>query len=164
MRVLVIFFSWTGTTRKVAEALARLLRSEALVTVEEIQPVRSRTYLEWLLLSAIPSSKVRIKPAISDLSSYDIVFLGLPKWTLSCPPVNKYLESISNFEGKGIVPFMTYGGFDQLRFMAAIVSILRRKKMRMVATLAISRAAVKNGAYAQTVEGFLERMKESSHF
>lgn len=157
MEVLIVFFSWKGSTRKVALALAESLKAKASVTVEEIRPLRSRTYIEWLLLSAIPTSKVKIGPMTADPSQYDLVFLGFPKWTLGCPPVNRYFQTISDFAGGKVVPFMTYGGFDHLRYMGMMASSLRKKNANVVDTLAISRKSVKNGTYLEVVSSFLER-------
>lgn len=153
-RVLIVFFSWTGATRKVAHALANLLGTRTPVATAEIRPVRPRTYPAWLMLSAIPNSKVRIKPVVSDFAPYDLVLFGFPKWTLSCPPVNEYIGMISNFEGKRIVLFMAYGGFDEKRYMKTMVSILRRKKMRVVGTLSVSRKSADKGVYIQDVTSF----------
>lgn len=162
MKVLVVFFSRTGTTSQVALAMADWLRTRASVTIEKICPIRSRSYLEWLILSAIPTSRVKIRPTDSDFSQYDLVLLGFPKWTLSCPPVNEYLNSVSNFEGKRCVLFMTYGGFDQWRYMKTMASVLQRKKMRVEVTIGVSRASVRSGAHVRIVSDFLKRLPDLS--
>lgn len=155
-RFLVVYFSFTGNTRKVAEAIRSYLSHGATVVTVNIQPTRTRTYFEWLGRSLMPNSKVRIKPLICDFSVYDLVFLGFPKWTLSCPPVNEYLETISGFEGKEVALFMTYAGFDEIRYTNDMLSKVRRKSMHVLGTLAIRRRTIQKGAYFHDVANFCE--------
>lgn len=141
MKVLVAFFSYTGNTRRVAERLAAALREKACVELEEIKPTRHYPYQCWLTLSFIPNLRTPVKPPKRDPTQYDVVCLGLPKWTFSCPPVNQYLKEV-NLKGKTMGVFVTYGGFDQRRYMKQIVRQLSRRGAQVKATLLVKRSCI----------------------
>lgn len=115
-KVLVAYFSATGTTKKVAEKIAQLSGG----TLFEIEPAVPYTDadLDWrdsLSRSTIEmkekeTSRPEIKDKIEDFAQYDIVYVGFPVWWYTCPTIiNTFLESY-DFAGKTIVPFATSGG------------------------------------------------------
>nr|WP_326185241.1 flavodoxin [uncultured Oscillibacter sp.] len=117
-RVLVAYFSGTGTTRGVARNLVAALGSDVAV-LHEITPEDPYTAAD-LDYTNSNSRSVReqqdpdIRPAIdgsvNDMDQYDIVFLGYPIWNNDAPRIiYTFLESY-DFGGKTIVPFCTSGG------------------------------------------------------
>ena len=117
-RVLVAYFSGTGTTRGVARNLVAALGSDVAV-LHEITPEDPYTAAD-LDYTNSNSRSVReqqdpdIRPAIdgsvNDMDQYDIVFLGYPIWNGQAPKIiSTFLESY-DFGGKTIVPFCTSGG------------------------------------------------------
>lgn len=154
MRVLVAYFSWTGNTRAVADEVVRQLSQHHEVEVCRIEPQKQRGYFRWLLLSFIPSSKVKIQPVVEDVSKYDVVVLGGPKWTFSCPPVNSYLSRLSGCEGKNGAIFITYGGFGEDRYLNGLVKKMETKGLDVRATLLARRSQVRSGEYCGEVKTF----------
>lgn len=54
-------------------------------------------------------ARPKLKENISDMSRYDVVFVGFPNWVGTMPmPVFSFLEQ-HDFRGKTIVPFCTHG-------------------------------------------------------
>jgi len=90
-KTLVVFYSRSGTTRKVAEALAAELKCDA----EELVPTESRASFFGILrstLEAIRQRPARIAATHRDPSSYDLVVIGTPVWAWSVSsPVRAYL-------------------------------------------------------------------------
>lgn len=90
-KVLVVFYSRTGTTRRAASALAEMLDAD----VEEIVVTRDRAgpfgYLRSLV-EAINQKPAEIVAAKRDPSAYDLVVIGSPVWA-GCvsSPVRAYL-------------------------------------------------------------------------
>lgn len=154
MHSLVVYYSRTGNTHSVARAIATHLESPA---VERIRPVRQRRYVNWLARSCVPQSKVAIQPTETELSRYDAVFLGTPKWTLSCPPVTEYLERAS-FDGTPIGVFLTYGGFDEQRYLARLVDRIEAQRGDVVATLRVQRDAVDTNECVRKVAEFCDEV------
>ena len=117
---LVAYFSASGVTRKVAEALAEAAGAD----LYEIKPqvLYTKADLNWQDRNSRSSLEMNDKssrPAIEDgdanITAYDVVFLGFPIWWYSAPSIiYTFLESY-DFAGKTIVPFATSGssGFGE---------------------------------------------------
>ena len=114
-KVLVAYFSATGTTEGVAEHIANGLNADIYEIVPE-EPYtdadlnyndnNSRTTIEM----NDPSARPAISGSVDNMDQYDIVFLGYPIWWGEAPrSVSTFMESY-DFSGKTIVPFCTSGG------------------------------------------------------
>ena len=109
-RILVLYYSQTGTTKAVAEQFQSLLGAD----IEAIVPVVPydgdfRATIERSRKELDEGSFPEIQPLASDISSYDVIFLGYPIWFGTyAPPVSTVLNSV-DFSGKKIVPFCTFG-------------------------------------------------------
>lgn len=115
LKVLVAYFSATGTTKGVAEHIASGLNAELYEIVPE-QPYTS-TDLDWndnnsrsTLEMNDPNSRPAISGSVENMEQYDVVFIGYPIWWYDAPRiVSTFMESY-NFSDKTIVPFCTSGG------------------------------------------------------
>ncbi len=86
MKILVAYYSRTGTTRKVAEAIAGILKCD----IEEVIDKKSRSgALGWLKSGRDAGSKklTTIEETKNDPGLYDVVAIGTPVWngTMSTP-------------------------------------------------------------------------------
>lgn len=116
-KTLVAYFSATGTTAKVAAALAEATGA----TLYEIQPEVRYTDadLDWRnqeSRSSVemkdPASRPAIVKDLKDAASYNTIYLGFPVWWGTAPRViNTFLESY-DFSGKTVILFATSGGSD----------------------------------------------------
>lgn len=114
-KVLVAYFSATGTTKGVAEHIANGLNAD----IYEIIPVEPYTaadlnYNDNDSRSTIEMNDPAFRPAISgsveNMELYDIVFIGYPIWWGEAPRiVSTFMESY-DFSGKTVIPFCTSGG------------------------------------------------------
>jgi flavodoxin len=111
---LVAYFSASGVTRKVAQALAEATDSD----LYEIKPQvpYTKADLDWEdkeSRSTVEMNDKSSRPAIIDknanVGAYDVIFVGFPIWWYVAPTIiNTFLESY-DFAGKTIVPFATSG-------------------------------------------------------
>ena len=114
-KILVAYFSCTGTTRRVAQGLAAAVGAD----VYEIMPAvpYTRADLDWTDSSSRSSvemkdasSRPEIAGRVDNMDDYDAVFVGFPIWWYVAPHiVDTFLESY-DFSGKTVVPFATSGG------------------------------------------------------
>ncbi len=115
-KILVAFFSVSGTTAKVSSKLASVLNAD----LHEILPKKpySKEDLDWTndnSRSTIEMKKDRsIRPEIlntvKNMPQYDVIYLGFPIWWYVAPTiVNTFLEQY-DLKGKKIIPFATSGG------------------------------------------------------
>lgn len=125
-RVLVAYFSCTGTTRRAAEAVAGTLGA----TLYRITPAKPYTSadLDWhndRSRSSVEMKDPSARPAIGgekiDARTYDTVLLGYPIWWDEAPrAINTFIESL-HLQGVRVIPFATSGGSS----IAASVRALR---------------------------------------
>lgn len=108
-KVLVAYFSYSGTTRNVAGTLSEKTGGELF----EITPQDnySDVYAE-----SNREIRKNERPALADtvenMDEYNIIFVGFPVWWHATPaPINTFLESY-DLTGKLIIPFCTSGGSD----------------------------------------------------
>jgi len=108
-RVLVAYFSYSGTTRNIANALSE----EIGANLFEIAP--QETYSNVYMASNREirrNERPELTNTIDNMDEYDIVFVGYPVWWHATPAaVNTFLESY-DLTGKLIIPFCTSGGSD----------------------------------------------------
>ncbi|MHC2382978.1 flavodoxin family protein [Bradyrhizobium liaoningense] len=90
-RILVVYYSRTGTTRKVAQSLSAALSCDS----EEITEAGSRKGIFGYLRSAVEARRQipsRIAATVRDPSLYDLVVIGTLVWAWSLSsPVRAYL-------------------------------------------------------------------------
>ncbi|XUW92728.1 flavodoxin domain-containing protein [Burkholderia sp. M6-3] len=131
-RVLIVFFSRTGTTRVLATALAGVLSAD----VEEICDLSERRGALGYLRCVIDSWRKRpaeIVPAGLDPSQYDLVLVGTPVWAgaVSAPVRAYVLQHRSRFRHVGF--FCTFGGlgaeaaFEEMRLLAGKAPVAQCK-------------------------------------
>jgi len=110
-KVLVVFFSHTGHTRKIAEMIHDQVGGD-LVEIQPVVPYPSD--YEAVKAQAMREQTSGFRPAlkgrIANFDSYRVIFLGYPIWWAKLPPpVTSFLAEYS-FSGKTIVPFCTHQG------------------------------------------------------
>lgn len=114
-KILVAYFSCTGKTEKVAEAISGTTGGK----LYRITPAKAYTSadLDWQnkkSRSSVEMADYISRPALGgeaiDPKDYDVIFIGYPIWWDLCPrPVNTFLEKY-DFSDKTIIPFATSGG------------------------------------------------------
>ena len=113
-KAVVVYFSATGTTRQVAEQIAKVADAD----ICEIVPAKpySSADLDWTnqqSRSSVEMNHPEVRPEIKalsvDVSKYDYVFLGYPIWWDLAPrTVNSFIET-ADLAGKTVIPFATSG-------------------------------------------------------
>ncbi len=116
-KTLVVYFSCTGNTKKVAENMAEGLNAD----IHEILPEVSYTSddLDYNNDNSRSSKEMNDKssrPVISgrveNMEQYDNVFIGYPIWWSEAPRIlDTFVESY-DFTGKTVIPFCTSGSSD----------------------------------------------------
>jgi flavodoxin len=92
VKTLVVYYSRTGTTKKVAEFISSKLNCD----LEEIVDVKSRKgVVGWLRsgMEATTNKNASINESKYDLASYDLVIVGTPIWNgRISSPMRTYLN------------------------------------------------------------------------
>jgi len=166
-RVLIVHYSRTGHTARLATVLADEMRQRGLeVDTEAIQVARD--WNKWLLPLPLlpllpflplyltsarfrrvwyriyPQQEQTILPlAFPDMSAYDLVLLGTPKWLYLSYPVARWLKAVRGLEGKRVAPFATFCGpplkvFELEMLFDPLESRIRERGASVIDHLAVS--------------------------
>lgn len=125
---LVAYFSAGGTTKRLAEKLAKEIGAD-LFEIQAETPYTTAD-LDWRnsnSRSSIEMNDRDCRPAIrskaADMAQYELVFIGFPIWWYREPSIiDTFMESY-DFSGKTLIPFATSGGSgmgDSGKNMAAL--------------------------------------------
>lgn len=114
-KILVVYFSATGTTksaaRKVKKATGgKLYQIKAAERYTEADLDYNNDNCRANKEQKDESSRPEIKGTVKDIQKYDVIFIGYPIWHGKEPMIIRtFLESYQ-LRGKKIVPFCTSGG------------------------------------------------------
>ncbi len=133
-RVLVVFFSRTGTTRRIAQAIAHATGGDC----EELQEERSRKGILGWLRSGYEGTYRRSTeplPLQHQLAAYDIVYVGSPTWNRSLSsPVRGFLTTNRAALAK-VSLFATCAGGGADEVIAQMSSLLAAPPLASMALL-----------------------------
>lgn len=144
-KILVVFYSRGGMTRKVGEAVARSLKCP----IEEI-----------VTQGRFSSSQkvVEIQPPKQDPTQFDLIVIGTPVWgNASTPPVRAYLK---RFEGRTpkLAFFCTFGLIGGKGTMAELEKLAAKPP---VATFAVWRFSTGRSSFPARLQEFTDKIRQS---
>ena len=114
-KVLVVYFSATGTTKSAAKEVkkatgGKLYQIKAAKRYTNADIDYSNDGCRANKEQNDESSRPKIKGKVKNIRKYDVIFIGYPIWHGKEPMIIRtFLESY-NLKGKKIVPFCTSGG------------------------------------------------------
>lgn len=151
MKSLVVFYSRTNITKKLAERIA----SETNADIEEIKPVRDYDGKLGYARGgkdAISGKAVDLEALSYDPQDYDVVYLGTPVWAsrMSSPLLSYIKQNDGKF--KSVKFFVTAGGtgFD------STLKQLKEATTEPVSTLALTTKEVKKDEFEDRLAEFIK--------
>lgn len=157
MKALVVYYSRTGHTKKVAHAIADTLGCE----IEEIVDTQDRSGAMGYILAGRDASMGRpakiVEPKCDPLK-YDIVIVGTPvwAWTVSAP-VRAYLAQNAG-KIREAAFFSTYGGSGGQKVLEIMGELCGKKPL---AGLHLTTADVAQGSYGEKLKEFVRVLTAS---
>ncbi len=156
MKTLVVYYSRTGVTRKVAEEIAGLLGAD----LEEIVDTKGRKgVLGWFggVKDALRKKSLPIGPIRCDPGEYDLVLIGTPVWAgTMATAVRTYLtEFASNIRRAAF--FCTMHSSDPSNTFRDMQRLCGKPP---AGTLAFRQKNVEKDEHLDEVRSFVELLKE----
>ena len=111
MKILVVYYSYSGITRRLAEDIALITDGDLL----ELKPLRPYSFS---YNTAVKEVREEIEkgycPHLTEgaeaIENAEVIFIGSPNWLKTfAPPVLSFLRTV-DLSGKTIIPFCTHGG------------------------------------------------------
>lgn len=111
MKALVVYYTHSGNTRRMAELIAAQTQAQCLeITPVTAYPKAYNTVVKQAKKEIHEGFQPEISTEMPDLSAYDVLFVGTPNWWSSiAPPIATFLSQCS-LAGKKVAPFCTHGG------------------------------------------------------
>lgn len=112
---LVVYFSCSGETKKVAEELKSVLNCDIFeIVLETVYTDRDLDWNDKNSRSTVEmddeSCRPRIRNRIDNIDKYDTIYLGFPIWWYTAPKIiNTFLDSY-DFSNKKVILYCTSGG------------------------------------------------------
>jgi len=153
-KILVVYYSRTQTTKKVAEILAEKLGAD----LEEIKDTVDRTGVKGYWLSGKDATLRKLtvlEKSEKDLSNYELVIIGTPIWfwNMSVPVRTYVTENKDKFPQ--VAFFCTMGGSGDERAFKEMSEIIGKESVNTLALKTIE--VVKNSA-GEKVEAFVTKL------
>ncbi len=154
-KTLVAYYSWTGHTRQIAEAIAAELGAD----LEQICEARPRSGWIAYFRSAwevLQHRSVAIKVVEKDASTYDLIVLGTPVWAgrMSSPMRAYILQQRTRLARVAV--FCTEGGANGDKALAQMATLCGKEP---AARLVVTERDLGSGAWRQKVADFTKTLK-----
>jgi flavodoxin len=110
-KVLVVYYSKSGNTGEIAKHIQKETNAD-IFEIETVTPYPDdyNTATKQAKEEISRGYKPPIKNKVSNISEYDIIFVGSPNWwSTIAPPVSTFLSE-HDLSEKTVVPFCTHGG------------------------------------------------------
>lgn len=110
-KMLILYFSKTGNTKKLATAIQRHTGADMVEIVPAVPyPEDYDQTTDIARKEQDAGARPAVKTRVENIASYDVVFLGYPSWWGTMPmAVFTFLEA-HDLSGKTLVPFTTHEG------------------------------------------------------
>jgi len=110
-KLLVVYFSKTGNTKKLATAIQKKTGADMVEIVPAVTyPDDYDQTVDIARKEQDDDARPAVKTKINNMASYEVVFLGYPSWWGTMPmAVFTFLEA-HDLAGKTVIPFTTHEG------------------------------------------------------
>ncbi|MCM8759092.1 MAG: hypothetical protein NC906_04890 [Candidatus Omnitrophica bacterium] len=153
-KILVVYYSRTGTTKKIAQEIAEFLSCD----IEEIIDQKNRSGIKGFMSGGKDAMKrelTEIKPIEKDPANYDIIIIGTPVWAANMAPAVRTYIMQNREKFKNVAFFCTTGGTGvEKTFIEMDVAA----KKQPIATFSATTSEVKKNTY-QRFKEFIEKIK-----
>lgn len=115
-KILIVYYSRTGATKKVAEILREKLNCDS----EEIIDTKNRSGALGYIMSgrdAMKKKLTKLQPLKKNVADYDLVIIGTPTWVYTLSTPIRTFISENKEKIKSVAIFYTMGGEMQRKLL-----------------------------------------------
>jgi len=144
MKSLIVYYSYSGNTGKVAEILKNILSKKGQAEIHQLKPIDESNNFFVQAASAFTGKRARLSNVKFDLSGYDLICLGTPVWAFApTPAINTFLDKCKNLDGKDAICFTTYkSGAGAKRCLNTMIEKLKQKGAFKISGFSIQQTKV----------------------
>ena len=123
MTDLVIYYSRSGNTKKIAETIKDEKNADIIAIKDKTKRSGAFGFIKGAV-DSVRSQDTKIEPNFIDLSEYDEIYVGTPVWASKPTPAVIKLLNNTDFTGKKVITFDTMmgsGGEAAINYMNHII-------------------------------------------
>jgi flavodoxin len=156
MKILIAFYSRTGTTKKIAEAIASKKGADVEIIIDTVERGGAMGFLRSGR-DAMKKKLTKLGPLKFEPDQYDLVIIGTPIWGWNMSvPVRTYVTEQKN-KFKNVAFFCTMGGSGDETAFSEMENIIGKKP---IVTLAIKTKDVATNNYSGSLEEFISKIRD----
>lgn len=111
-KILVAYYSRTGNTAVIARQIRRAMDATLFeIKTETPYPEDYQATVEQARRETQSQYLPPLGHFVADIDRYDRVYLGMPIWGMTAPPVIRSFLRAHDLSGKAVIPFITHGGY-----------------------------------------------------
>ena len=160
MQILVVFYSRSGKTKKIAKKLSEKLKCD----MEEIFDTKNRNGITGFLSAGTDANLKRLtvlKEVKKNPFLYDLIIIGSPVWSSNIStPIRTYIYLYKK-EFKNVAFFCNRLGSDALKIFSDMENICQKKP---VALLELTSREIARDLYTAKLKEFIEKIKTRGQF
>ena len=112
MKKIVVYYSYTGNTKKIADMIKEKLNCDVLELTPKIPfSTDYQTVVDEYQNNSIDNKEVEINDININLNDYEEIIIGTPVWWYTISPVVVTFLKKYDLSGKVVIPFATNAGW-----------------------------------------------------
>lgn len=154
MKSLVVYYSRTGVTKRIARVIAEKLKCD----IEEIIDRKDRRGAKNYFIAgkdAATKSLTEIGEITKNALSYDVVLIGTPVWAFTMTPAIRTYIAQNKPSLKKVAFFCTQGGSGDAKTFREMEAVCGKKPLT---TLTVNARDMKREWYASKVDEFIKKV------
>lgn len=160
MTLCIVYYSATGNTRTVAEAIATELGG-TLIPVRDLAAYSRATLYLFGAPKALRGERAEIEPARIDASAFDLIVVASPVWAFRpTPAANAAIAALEGCEGKTGFAVATCGGMPG-KTLALMTAAMEERGIRVVGEFLLTEKDVHEAARIEELIGKIRAAAES---
>jgi len=155
MKTLIIYYSRTGVTKKVAEILKQKLNCD----IEEIIDTKDRKGPMGYMMGGRDAMKeypTEIKPTTKNPADYELVIIGTPVWASNMAPAIRTYITDQKDKIKKVALLATYGGSGYEKTFKRMSDLVGAQS---VATLGLKTIEVSQNKTEEKINQFIAKLQ-----
>ncbi len=154
-KVLVLYFSESGNTEKVANFIHDAVGGDIVkLEVTKAYPSDYNELVDYAQEEQRNNGRPELKTKINNIDEYDTIFLGYPNWWGDMPmPIYTFLDEY-DLSGKTIAPFITHGGSG----LSGTPDKIKREEPNATVTDGLAISGSQAGSSKNSVQSWLSKI------
>lgn len=129
-KVLTVYFSWEGNTKRAAQDIQKKLGGDIFEIVPaSAYPKDYNNCVQFAKEEHDANKRPAIKNNLPSIKDYDVVCLGYPIWWYGAPMIIYTFLENCDLSGKIVAPFCTSGGSSVEESMPAVRKLAKNAKV-----------------------------------